>query len=250
MLTNDDGIDSPGLFHLYNYCKKRYQVYIVAPATEKSGKSHAITLYEPIFYSKVNNNKYIIEGTPTDCVKIALSELFPDVSLVISGINLGFNIGPNVFYSSTVSQCLEAFLYGKNAIALSLQSSSHPQYSTAIKVLDKVLSYVENNSIDNFCISINIPALKYNQLRGIKVANHAVTIMRDDLLKGLSPRKKPYFWVKNDPLFNKKDKKFLTRNEKFPLDINIVTNRYVAITPLKPILFDEEKVSDWYDLKL
>ncbi len=248
MLTNDDGIDSEGLHELYDFCKNKFETYIVTPAGDKSGKSHALTLYEPIFYRRVNNNKYIVEGMPTDCVKIALSRLFPDISLVISGINLGFNIGPNVFYSSTVAQCLEAFLYGKNSIALSLQRSRSPKYATVIKVLDRLLNYIAFKKLNNFCLSVNVPNIEYRLLKGIKVANHAAFIIRDNLVNGVSPKDKPYFWVKKDPILNRK-KKLLIKDEKFPLDVDIVNDRYVSITPLKPVLFDEDKINELKDLE-
>lgn len=249
LVTNDDGIEAQGLQELYNYCSKKFTTYLVTSAVENSGKSHSITLYNPIFFKQHTENRYIVEGTPTDCIKIALSEIFPDVNLVISGINLGLNIGPNVFYSSTVSQAVESYLYGKNAIALSLQKKGKPRYSTVIKVLGRLIDYVSKIRLHNFCLSVNVPNLEYNQLKGIKVTAHAVPIIKDNFAKGTSPKGLRYCWVKNDPVLDKKRMKFLINDERFDIDIDAVNSGYVSITPLKPLMFDRTKAEKLKDLK-
>lgn len=250
LVTNDDGIESEGLQYLYNYCSSRFKTYVVSSTAENSGKSHSITLYNPIFFKKIDNNKYVVDGTPIDCVKIALSEIFPDVEMVISGINLGLNIGPNIFYSSTVSQAVEAYLYGKNAIALSLQNKGIPVYSTAIKVLDKLINYILNSRLTDFCLSVNIPNIEYDLLKGVKVTAHAVPIIKDNFAKGVSPKGLKYCWVKNDPVLDKKRMKLLVNYNKWDMDIFAVQDGYVSITPLKPVMFDTQLAERLQDLKI
>ncbi len=250
LVTNDDGIDAQGLQELYNYCSKKFTTYLVTSCGESSGKSHAITLYNPIFFKRYDKNKYIVEGTPTDCVKVALSKIFTDIDMVISGINLGLNIGPNVFYSSTISQALEAYLYGKNAIALSLQKRGKPKYSTVIKIFEKLIEYIIKIRLHNFCISVNVPNLEYNELKGIKITTHAVPIIKDNFANGISPKGLRYCWVKNDPVLDKKRMKFLITDERFDIDIDAISSGYVSVTPLKPLMFDGEKADKLKDLKI
>lgn len=250
LVTNDDGIEAEGLWELYNYCSNKFTTYLVTSGCENSGKSHAITLYNPIFFKKCDENRYIVEGTPTDCVKIVLSEIFPDVDMVISGINLGLNVGPNVFYSGTISQIIEAYLYGKNAIALSLQKKGKPRYSTVLKVLDKLMNYIAKIRLYNFCISVNVPNMEYKKLKGIKITTHAVPIIKDNFAKGVSPKGLRYCWVKNDPVLDKKRMKFFISDNRFDLDIDAINAGYVSVTPLKPLMFDKSNADKLKDLDI
>ena len=132
LLTNDDGIYAPGLFALYSELKNDFDISIVAPESEMSAVGHAITLYSPLRVKEINRNGdffgYAVNGTPADCVKIALQELLdqqPDI--ILSGINLGANVGIDVLYSGTVSAATEGAFLGVKSAAITLATGTDPE---------------------------------------------------------------------------------------------------------------------------
>jgi 5'-nucleotidase len=143
LLTNDDGIDAPGLFALRDQLEKIASLVIVAPKFQKSATSAALTLYEPLVLEKKKEKRikcYSLTGTPVDCVKLAISKLFkkpPD--LVISGINRGLNTGSLVLYSGTIAAALEANLLNLTSIAISLEDCEKPDFKTAALISKKVV---------------------------------------------------------------------------------------------------------------
>ena len=167
LLTNDDGIYAPGLAALYRELKRLGEVTVVAPESEQSAVGHAISLITPLrvkegaIHGGVDG--WAVSGTPADCVKIALAELLPEPpELVVSGINLGSNVGINVLYSGTVSAATEAAILGVKGVAFSLDSYDQnadfaSAASLARELLEQVLAWAAWNH--GVCLNINLPNL-------------------------------------------------------------------------------------------
>ena len=167
LLTNDDGIDSPGLLALWRELRDRGDVVIVAPTREQSGVGHAISIQEElhVFPWDVDGRRcYAVHGTPSDCVKVALYDLLdrpPD--LVLSGINHGLNIGINAFYSGTVAAALEAAMNGVPSVALSADGQD---FRTATRVAARIVEHVEASGMPSHTIlNVNVPAGSNGELR-------------------------------------------------------------------------------------
>ena len=163
LLTNDDGIHAAGLCALHNVLKRRHRVTIVAPDRERSAVGHGITLQNPIRAVEVEveggGRGWAVSGTPADCVKLALLELLdqrPD--LVISGINLGANVGVDLNYSGTVAAAREASLSGLEALAVSLRHDQNPSFATAAKFVARLVSKVKDHGLPKgVFLNINVP---------------------------------------------------------------------------------------------
>ncbi len=172
LLTNDDGYDQPGLLELENSLGKTHEVWVVAPLHHCSGTSHALGLYSSMELKSEGTRKWALEGTPTDCVKIALMEVMKDnpPDLLVSGINPGANLSNNILYSGTVAAAMEAALWNIPSIALSVQVSAHgekPFFKTASSALDSLLNNDISNNIPNgTVVNVNIPALSIGEIKG------------------------------------------------------------------------------------
>ncbi len=173
LLTNDDGIFAPGLAAIYKQLGELGEVAVVAPASTQSGAGHSITYREPLICNRVDINGlftgYSVQGSPADCVKLALTELHQEpFELVISGINNGANVGINVYYSGTVAAAMEAAFYRIPAIALSLDVEEKMDFDTAARYcvgLIKKLMPLNSTEV----ININIPQLSKGKPKGIRV---------------------------------------------------------------------------------
>ena len=179
LVTNDDGIYSPGLRYLINILNKIGKVVVVAPDSPQSAQSHAITINEPISCDKIkiDNGKqleFICSGTPVDCVKLALSEILdkkPDIC--VSGINHGSNASINVIYSGTVSAAIEASIHEIPSVGFSILDYSE---NTELKHTEKYIIHIVNkllNSEKNVCLNVNIPKFSDIPIKGLKVCHQA-----------------------------------------------------------------------------
>lgn len=177
LLVNDDGIDAPGLWLLYDKLQSLAQCLVVAPKREQSGRSHAVTVRQQMSLEKIERNGgtagYALDGMPADCVKLALSRLYKDrIDLVISGINPGSNAGTNVLYSGTVAAAIEAAMYGVPAIAVSLRDDRRPptQFETAARVSVAIAKDVLRNGLPpRLALNVNVPDLPIEQIDGSTV---------------------------------------------------------------------------------
>lgn len=172
LLTNDDGIHAAGIQTLATYCRQAgHEVIIAAPSNERSAASHSITLRRPVKVTDLGNNEYSIDGTPVDCVIIAVQKLIKKpVDLVISGINAGQNMGEDIHYSGTVAAAKEAAFLGYKSIAVSLTSYSDQQFATAAHWLVKMLSNEIAEVISsNQVLNINVPNLPIDVIKGLRL---------------------------------------------------------------------------------
>ena len=165
LVTNDDGIMAEGIHTLAKELEKYYEVIIVAPDTQKSAQSHAITLHQPLIIKEVKlegikSKAYSVSGTPADCVRAGIEAIVDGkIDLVVSGINLGFNAGMDIIYSGTVSAAIEANIYNLPSIAVSAEwMNDSANYTIAAKYVKKVLEETKNKLLDsNIVLNINTP---------------------------------------------------------------------------------------------
>ena len=194
LLTNDDGVHAPGILALRDMLRTTFQTIIVAPDREQSGQSHALTLNRPLRFNEVSDGVFSVDGTPTDCVMLALRGILekrPD--LVISGINHGANLGDDVIYSGTVAGAAEAALLDIPSIAVSMvDPSTDPSWAASIAA--KIASVVLKKKLPRgIFLNVNIPPAwtggKYEITR--QGARH----YRDVITRNTDPRGRPYFWI-------------------------------------------------------
>ncbi|WP_371370959.1 5'/3'-nucleotidase SurE [Sporomusa aerivorans] len=204
LLTNDDGIMAPGINALWRELSPFFRISVVAPDSEKSASSQAITVHHPIWVDKHPIDNYNIcawrvGGTPTDCVKVALEALLIDdrPDIIISGINHGSNLGTDVLYSGTVSAAIEGALHGLPAIAVSLDCSWEPfDFSPSAKAARKIIEAVMNNTLPpNTLLNVNVPALPEHELQGISITKLGIRNYENTFERRLDPRGRTYYWM-------------------------------------------------------
>ena len=201
LLSNDDGIHAPGLKVLSTIAHTLSDdVWIVAPETEQSGAAHSLTLRKPLRIRELAAKTYTVDGTPTDCILLAISKLMREhrPTLVLSGVNLGVNLGEDVTYSGTVAAAMEATLLGIPAIAFSQAATHlHPtHWDTAIKhgpdLIKKLLNIGWPN---NALINVNFPDVIAADVKGIRIVKQGLRSVRDYLTEWVDPRGMPYYWI-------------------------------------------------------
>jgi 5'-nucleotidase len=201
LVTNDDGIFADGIYALFREMKKLGEVIAVAPASEQSAVGHAITLMNPLRINEVNRHGeffgYAVNGTPADCVKLAVHALMaerPDV--IVSGVNLGANIGTSVIYSGTVSAATEGTILGIPSIAVSLATFANPDFRFASKFARKLVATVlEKGGLPRgTLLNINIPAVPESEITGVEITCNSDSRFEDIFEKRLDPRKRVYYW--------------------------------------------------------
>ena len=234
LVTNDDGVHSEGIHALAAALRPLGEVIVAAPHIEASAIGHALTLRRPLRLEQLRDGVYEIDGTPTDCVNIAITKIFgtmPD--LVVSGINKGYNIGDDVTYSGTVSGALEGALLGVPSIAVSLaRSSGQYDFSHAASAAATIAALVLREGLaPRTFLSLNVPAGKP---KGFKLTvqgkrNH-VTIVDERI----DPRGKPYYWIEEgENAWEPHDRS----------DFQAVCDGYVSVTPLQPDLTDYDALA-------
>jgi len=232
LLTNDDGYQSPGLRSFARELEKLGRVSVVAPLTQKSAISSSITLYSPLmaFPKKEKGFQgHAVEGTPADCVKLAVRELLsspPD--LVVSGINFGLNTGSNILYSGTVAGALEGAHLGIPAIAVSLQVSKSPAWDRTAREARKIIADLISDGIPKRMIyNVNLPKQKP---KGVRVAVQEHRPYPDFYERRADPRGRTYYWLCGNPEKNLTPSR--NGDGRIPTDARVVSQGYISITPL------------------
>jgi 5'-nucleotidase len=246
LLSNDDGINAPGLAALEKEISKFATVSIVAPITEMSAMGHAITISNPIKLVNIYRDEefygYGIEGTPSDCVKLAIQgDLISKPDMVISGINQGANLGIDIIYSGTVSAAYEGTLLGVPSIAVSLDSFKSKDFSIAAKIVSHLAKKVLAQGLPlGTLLNLNIPAVKsIDQIKGIKIVKQGNALYRENFEKRMDPRNRVYYWMSGE-----RDVKDLNPE----LDEIAIKDNWVTLTPIQYNLthFDFMKnLSSW-----
>ncbi|MFA5156809.1 MAG: 5'/3'-nucleotidase SurE [Candidatus Omnitrophota bacterium] len=230
LITNDDGINSDGIFTLFEAVKELGNVTVVAPDSERSAAGHAITISDPLRVKTVNRNGkffgYACSGTPADCVKLAVRALMKDKpDIVISGVNLGPNTGFSVLYSGTVSGATEGAILGIPAFAISLGTFDNPDFSIAAEFAKKLVVLLREKGLPKgTLLNVNIPAVKNrNDIRGIKVTTQSKTSLVEHFDKREDPRKHVYYWLTGE---------LIELDGEEDSDIKALRDNFISISPV------------------
>ena len=236
LLTNDDGIAAEGLLALERELRDLGEIFIVAPERQQSGVSHSLTIYKPLLVREATHpyaRVFAVDGTPADCVKLALVELLdepPDV--VVSGINFGLNVANNILYSGTLAGALEGALYGHPSFAVSLEAGPEPRWGVAARLARRLIETIlpkhrEKSGVFN----INVPARPATAIKGTLVTRQEGMPWQDAFDRREDPRGRVYYWLKGTPERNYKSRP-TTENGHTPTDAYAVRNGFVSVTPL------------------
>ena len=232
LVTNDDGINAPGIRTLISVVKNIGDVIVVAPDSPQSGMGHAITINSTLHSSRITpKNSEIIEyscsGTPADCVKLAINELMPrKPDLCVSGINHGSNSSINVIYSGTMSAAIEAGIEGVPAIGFSLLDYSwNADFSQSKDFIRKITLNALNNGIPKgVVLNVNIPAVKKSDIKGVKICRQAKAYWVEEFDKRKNPLGQEYYWLTG---------KFVNKDQGEDTDEWALKNNYVSIVPVE-----------------
>jgi 5'-nucleotidase len=240
LLTNDDGIHSRGLIKLEEALKRVGDVYVVAPASEMSGAAHSLTLARPLRIRQVDERHWTVDGTPTDCVTLALNKILPEEErphICASGINHGGNLGDDATYSGTVAGALEATILGVPGIAFSLVAREQFDFTHAadfaVTAVQKVLA---QGVPEGTLLNINLPP---GPINGVRVTRQGIKNARPVISEHIDPRNKPYFWIGEE---------YFNTNSADGTDYFAIEQGYVSVTPLKSDMTDHRAlaaIEDW-----
>lgn len=197
LLSNDDGYFAPGIANLAQVLTEISDVTVVAPERDRSGASNSLTLDRPLSLRKSHNGFYYVNGTPTDCVHLAVTGMLDELpDMVISGINDGANMGDDTVYSGTVAAATEGFLLGLPSIAVSLVSISRGNFSTAARVVvELVKRFTDNRFHIPILLNVNVPDVPYEELQGMEVTRLGRRHKAEPVIKYRTPRGETVYWV-------------------------------------------------------
>jgi 5'-nucleotidase len=232
LISNDDGINSAGLNALSEALRMLGEIIIVAPDRDQSAVSHSLSLYRPLRIEDIGENIYSVDGTPTDCINLAINGLLKDrkPDLMVSGINKGENLGDDITYSGTVSAAMEGTLLGIPSIAVSLTTKNNFHFETASHYALMVVKYVLRRGLpEGTLLNVNIPNLPKDKVKGVRVTRQGKRVYGEPIVENTDPRGRKYYWIGG--------------NELGSLDIEnsdmvAVRQGYVSVTPIKLDLTD------------
>jgi 5'-nucleotidase len=235
LVTNDDGIHADGLRALAKALRPLGHVTVIAPDREQSAASHALTLHRPLRIKKVEEDVLSVDGTPTDCVLLGVHGFLkqkPD--LVVSGINHGPNMGNDTAYSGTVAAAVEGTFLGIPSVALSLATWEEADFEPAGSVAQHLVrTFLEHGVRPGMCLSVNIPPIPLEAMKGVRVTRLGKRVFRDVIVEKTDPRGKLYYWIGGeDPTWEPDDRS----------DFNAVNDGFVSVTPLLLELTDTQAI--------
>ena len=197
LLSNDDGYFSTGLAVLAEAVARVAEIHVVAPERDRSGASNSLTLTRPLRMHRAPNGFYFVDGTPTDCVHLAVTGLLADEpDIVIAGINHGANLGDDVIYSGTVAAAMEGRFLGLPAIAVSLVGRNARHFDTAARVVLELLERLKDHALPTDTIlNVNVPDLPYAELAGFEATRLGNRHKAEPVIKSADPHGNPIYWV-------------------------------------------------------
>jgi 5'-nucleotidase len=257
LLSNDDGFQAPGIVALYEALKDLADVEVVAPEHNNSAKSNALTLHSPLYVHRAANGFRYVNGTPADCVHIALTGLLdylPD--LVVSGINNGANMGDDTIYSGTVGAAMEGYLFGVPAIAFSQVEKGWGHLDTAATVARELVTQLlptlpsrqpiptdvhamgatAERGPGPWLLNVNVPNVPLAELKGVKVARLGRRHAAEAVIKQVNPRGETMYWIGGAGP---------AREDGEGTDFHATTNGYATITPLQVDLTHHAVLPYW-----
>jgi len=197
LLSNDDGYFAPGIAILAEALARLAEVTVVAPERDRSGASNSLTLDRPLSVRKSGNGFLFVNGTPTDCVHLAVTGLLEGLpDMVISGINLGANMGDDTIYSGTVAAATEGYLLGIPSLAVSLASKAGRHYATAARVASELVERFQRRPPpEPVLLNVNVPDIAYEALKGFEVTRLGKRHKAESVIKTVNPRNETVYWV-------------------------------------------------------
>jgi 5'-nucleotidase len=239
LVSNDDGYRAEGLQHLVDALRPLAELTVVAPDRNRSGASNSLTLDVPLRVFEYGERMYFVNGTPTDCVHLAISGLFVaerDQDMVVSGINDGANLGDDVLYSGTVAAAVEGRFLGLPAMAISLVLREGGHFATAARVASELIMRLLRAPLHaSMILNVNVPDLPYEQLRGFRSTRLGYRHRSEPVLRASDPRGRPVYWI--GPAGEGEDAGEGT-------DFDAVANGYVSVTPLQVDLTRHAAIAD------
>ncbi len=239
IVANDDGIESEGIRHLIKTLSLVADVYVCAPEGERSATSHSITVRNPIVMEEVEvpNAKGAMRfsGTPADCVKMGirfLKEKGVQIDMVFSGINHGGNLGTDTLYSGTVAAAMEGVICGIPGVAVSVDSHRPSHFETACKLTLDVFEKVKAGIPDGVCLSINVPNLPAEEIKGLKYASLGMRQYIEQFEQTINQQGQTEYWYRGLPVIYNCD--------EMSNDVTAMQQHYATITPLKFDLTHEQ----------
>ena len=226
LVSNDDGYQSPGLIALADALGQFGDVLVVAPERDRSGASNSLTLDVPLRAKRMTNGYLRVDGTPTDCVHLALTGLSEtDPDMVVAGINHGPNLGDDVLYSGTVAAATEGRFLGLPAMAVSIVSHEPKHLDTAARIAVRLVSRLREAALDSSIIlNVNVPDRPYDEIAGFMATRLGHRHKAEPVVSALDPRGRPIYWI--GPAGPEQDAGPGT-------DFDAVRRGYVSITPLQ-----------------
>lgn len=225
LLSNDDGVHADGLAILARCLSTIADVTVVAPDRNRSGASNSLTLSRPLRYYQLENGFYSVEGTPTDCVHLAITGFLEKAQdMVVSGINMGANLGDDVLYSGTVAAAIEGRFLGLPAIAVSLVAHIPKHYQTAAEVTKQLITKLKHDPLPaQTILNVNVPDLPLEEIKGFQVCRLGARHKAEPAIKDVDPRGNQIFWF--GPPGPESDAGPGT-------DFHAINTGYVSVTPL------------------
>ena len=243
LLSNDDGYFAPGIDHLAQALAEIADITVVAPERDRSGASNSLTLDRPLSLRRAANGFHYVYGTPTDCVHLAVTGMLDELpDLVVSGINLGANMGDDTIYSGTVAAATEGFLLGIPAVAVSLCSKAGVHFETAARVAREIVeTIVRERPWAPLLLNVNVPDVPYAELRGRAVTRLGKRHKAEPVVRTTTPRHETVYWV---------GAAGAAQDAGEGTDFHAVGQGLVSITPLQIDLTHTQQlplVRGWFD---
>ncbi len=243
LLSNDDGYEAPGIRALAARLREVAEVTVVAPDRDRSGASNSLTLDWPIRAREMPDGVIRVDGTPTDCVHLAITGLLAqEPDMVISGINAGANMGDDVLYSGTVAAAMEGRFLGLPAIAVSLVGSEATHYDTATEIVLRLVENLRRHPLpQDTILNVNVPDLPLDRIQGIQATRLGHRHKSEPVIRETDPRGRPIYWV--GPAGAEQDAGPGT-------DFHALRHGYVSVTPLQVDLTRHESIpplGDWLE---
>ena len=239
LISNDDGVYAPGIQVLAETLSTIAEIKVIAPDRDRSGASSSLTLHKPLYLQKHHNDYTSLNGTPADCMHLAINGFASDwhADRIISGINLGSNLGDDVLYSGTVAAAIEGRFLPKPPIAVSLAGSvtGNQHFQTAAEIVMRILVMEDEFKLaPRTLLNINVPDLPWSKIKGIRITRLGHRKQSEMAVQGKDPRGKPYFWLSKagEPAMADEG-----------TDFHAIKSGYISITPLTLDMTDHNQLN-------
>lgn len=256
LISNDDGIFAQGIRTLANtFADADYQVVVVAPDRERSATGHGLTLHHPIRADIIEGifdervEAWSCSGTPSDCVKLALSEILKEKpDFVLSGINQGSNLGTDILYSGTVSAAMEGTMDGITSVAFSLASFTFRQFQPSANYALKLIRQLANNPLPSpSLLNVNIPPVEEDSIKGVKITRQGIRHYIENFQSRIDPRGRSYYWLAGELVEEVEQPEHIYLPPDLLTDVQAIKEDYITITPLQYNLTDVVTVKTLQD---